>query len=282
MITTVREERLLVTSDVHLGNPLFGARRAFARFLSLACERGFSVVVNGDGVDIVQTSLRRMTRDLALCAPQFAEFARRGLRVYYTVGNHDIALEHFLTDWGVLAVAPFLNVQSGDRRIRIEHGHLYDDNFVHYPRVYDVVTGLGAFALSLSPRVFHSFSWVQTGLVALGSWRRSWGRAPDAPPDPSLPGEHPSYARAAATIAERGFDHVIFGHTHCAGSLDLGRGRTYHNTGSWEHDPHYAEIVHGEVTLRRVFEEVGGQWRRPRGSWVNVARRSSGEAAATS
>ena len=272
MITSVREERLLVVSDVHLGNPLFRARRAFARFLAYAMEQRYSVVINGDGVDIEQTSLRRMTRDLASAAPHFAAFQRAGLRVYYTVGNHDIALEHFLTDWGVVAVVPFLNVMSGDRRIRVEHGHLYDDNFVHYPRTYDVVTALGAFALRLSPRVFHSFEWVQHGLVGLGTWRRSLGRPAGAPPDPSLPNENPCYARAAATIAERGFDAVIFGHTHCPGTLPLGNGRTYYNTGSWEHDPHFAEIVSGAVTIRRVFDALGGSWGKPRGSWTQLDR----------
>ena len=272
MITTIRADRLFVISDVHLGNPLYRARRAFARFLAYALAERVSVVLNGDGVDIVQTSLRRMTRDLAEAAPHFAAFEREGLHLYYTVGNHDIALEHFLTDWGALSVVPFLNVLSGDRRIRIEHGHLYDDNFVHYPRTYDVVTALGAFALRRSPRVFRSFEWVQQGLVALGTWRRNLGRPADAPPDPALPLEHPSFARAAATIAQRGFDDVIFGHSHCAGSLLLPGGASYHNTGCWETDPYVAEISNGTVRVRRVFEVIGGRWAKPRGSWEQMDR----------
>ena len=267
MISTVREERLLVVSDVHLGNELYRARRPFAQFLRYAIEHRFSVCVNGDGVDIVQTSLRRLARDLGSCAPHFADFQRAGLRLYYTVGNHDIALENFLTDWGMLQVVPFLNVHSGDRRIRVEHGHLYDENFVRYPRTYDVVTFLGGLALKVHPRVFDSFTWVQTGLVALGRVRTWLSGA--APQPVGIPGESPAFMAAAREIAERGFDIVVLGHTHHAGEVDLGEGRRYYNTGSWQHQPFYLEIIGGETRLLPVFgHAITEGWSRDRGSWM--------------
>src|SRR5262249_52185449 len=144
VITAIREERLLVVSDIHLGNPLYRRRHRFVDFLRFACQNDYPVCINGDGVDIVQNSSARLTHDLRGCNREFAQFAARGLPIYYTVGNHDIVLEQFLDDWGVVRVAPFLNVDSGDRRIRIEHGHVYDEMFVKYPRTYDVITMLGS------------------------------------------------------------------------------------------------------------------------------------------
>ena len=254
MITATREERMLVVSDVHLGNPLYRPRRPFVEFLRYAREHDYPVCINGDGIDIVQSSIARLARDLGGCNHEFARFATRGLPIYYTVGNHDIVLEQFLDDWGVIRVAPFLNVESGDRRIRVEHSHIYDEMFVKYPKTYDVMTILGSLMLRVSPKVFRATSVFNTALIALGEWRHASHRGSD---DASrlaqaIPGERPAVLRSAQEIAERGFDAVIFGHTHRPGQVQLPNGAWYYNTGVWESNPYYAEIDHGHVALRPV------------------------------
>ena len=274
MITTVREDRLAVVSDIHLGNVVFRARRPFLEFLRHALEQDFSVCINGDGVDMMHFSLRRLSKDLATCAARFADLSRAGRRVYYVVGNHDIVLEHFLSDWGLVQVVPFLNVLSGDRRVRIEHGHLYDDLFVGWPRTYSVVTYVGGIALRVHPGLFHLFDGAQRALGALAEVPRIVLRRPARPV--RAPGERPCYADAAAEIADRGFDAVVLGHTHRAGEVDLGGGHRYYNTGSWLDDPHVLEIVEGATRLRPVFGGAGaaipGTWRRARGSWTRLTR----------
>jgi UDP-2,3-diacylglucosamine pyrophosphatase LpxH len=257
VITTVREERMLVVSDVHLGNPLFESRRPFVEFLRYAYDRGYAVCINGDGVDILQSSVTRLARDLAGCSREFGRFAKRGLPIYYTVGNHDIALEQFLDDWGVVRVAPFLNILSGDRRIRLEHGHIYDEMYVQYPRTYAVMTFLGAALLRISPRAFKSFEFVNTWLIALGEWRHSGKATSDAAMlARKIPGEEPTFMRAAIEISNRGFDAVIFGHTHRAGALEMPNGSWYYNTGLWESNPYYVAIDHGAVALHPVSDVV--------------------------
>jgi len=252
LITTVSQERMLVVSDIHLGNPLYRSRGPFVEVLQYACAHDLAVCINGDGVDIAQSSLPRLARDLAGCNREFARFARRGLPIYYTVGNHDIALELFLDDWGVLRVVPFLNLLSGDRRIRIEHGHVYDAMFVRYPRTYTVMTTLGALTLRLSPRVFRSLEVFNNALIALGEWRHSGMETTEMrlAPVRGIPGENPAFARAALEITERGFDAVIFGHTHCVGHVQFPNGASYYNTGLWHTNPHFAEVDQGRVTLR--------------------------------
>lgn len=39
-----------------------------------------------------------------------------------------------------------------------------------------------------------------------------------------ITGESPSFAQAAHELAQRGFDHIVFGHTHHVGEVDLGAG----------------------------------------------------------
>jgi UDP-2,3-diacylglucosamine pyrophosphatase LpxH len=274
MITTVREERMVVVSDVHLGNPLYRARRPFVEFLKFALNHEYSVCLNGDGVDILQTSVGRLTRDLSEAASIFAKFGRRNLRVYYTVGNHDIVLEHFLDDWGIVRCVPFLNVLSGDKRIRVEHGHVYDEMFVRYPRTFEIMTALGGFALGLHPRVFHSFKIFNTALIKAGELRWKFVTKVTDEADAlaeQIPGEKGVFLRDAKEISERGFDTVIFGHTHRAGMIELGEGRRYYNTGAWQTNPHFAEIISGEVNLYPVLGAEGavsGAWSRGRGSWM--------------
>jgi UDP-2,3-diacylglucosamine pyrophosphatase LpxH len=273
VITTVREERLLVVSDVHLGNPLYRARRPFAEFLDFAIERGVPVCINGDGVDIMQSTPARLTRDFAECASRFSEFARRGLRVYYVVGNHDIALEHFLAEWGPLSVVPFLNVLSGEKRIRIEHGHLYDVLHVRFPRTYEAMTLLGGLALRVHPRVFQGLEWINDALIALGNAQQSWLHPESRERECPVPGERAAVLEAASEIASRGFDAVLIGHTHRAGTAELANGARYYNTGYWLEHPWYAEIDHGEIALRPVLGEsapLGAEWSRARGSWSRV------------
>jgi len=54
----------------------------------------------------------------------------------------------------------------------------------------------------------------------------------------------------ATSLTRRGFDSVIFGHSHHAGSIDLGDGKQYFNTGSWLIRPDYLEIDNGKISLK--------------------------------
>jgi UDP-2,3-diacylglucosamine pyrophosphatase LpxH len=245
---------MLVVSDVHLGNPLYQPPRPFVDFMRFAVERDYSLCINGDGVDMVQSSLKSLARDLSGCNREFARFASRGLPIYYTVGNHDIALERFLDDWGVVRVAPFLNLLSGNKRIRLEHGHVYDEMFVKYPRTYAVMTALGALTLRVSPSVFRATVGLNAALIALGEWRHASWKGTDEAAElaTQIPGERASFLRAALEIVERGFDAVILGHTHRPAVVELPNGAWYYNTGLWDSDPYFAEVDCGEVTLRPV------------------------------
>jgi UDP-2,3-diacylglucosamine pyrophosphatase LpxH len=255
MITTVSEERLLVVSDVHLGNRLFHARQPFVDFLRYARTHAYNLCINGDGIDIIQTTLTQISRDMSECSGEIRKFARDGLRVYYTVGNHDIVLEHFLDDWEILRLVPFLNVLSGDTRIRIEHGHLYDASFVNFPRMYTAATVLGGMALRIHPSVYKALKHTKFVVEKLGRLI--------VPPDTSIdradiketiPNEPLMFIERADEISRHGFNAVIFGHTHCWGQVRLSSGATYVNTGCWLFEPQYAEINQGQVTLKRVAD----------------------------
>lgn len=238
MITELRSSRLVVISDLHLGNPFSRVRRRTVEFLEWASRSGYDICINGDGFDVAQVSLPFLTQDVPEVLVALKSASTRGSRVFYVVGNHDIVFEHFLSDWGFLRISPFLNVSSGPGRFRVEHGHLYDPFFVRYPRVYDFCTWLAGFALKLHPSLYKQwirFEKLRARLTGAGAGIR---------------GESREFYRAAARIEQHGFDGVVFGHTHHFGAAGLPLGGQYLNPGSWMLGSKYVLIENGVAALR--------------------------------
>ena len=250
MITDVREERLLVTSDTHIGSLFCDARRGLIRFLEYARAHGYNACINGDGIDTEYTSLRAFTAETSAFLRDLGRLTSE-MTVYYTVGNHDILLEHYVGDWGRLHLVPFLNVHSGASRIRIEHGHLYDPSMMTDPNLHH---GIRQFLCALC-RIYPPgyFCHEKYQRVRFRYVRRLLGQDLHALKSPATRDISPAFVDAAEELARRGFDAVVFGHTHYAGELPLNGNRArYLNTGSWFRDPHYVRIENGAITLQPI------------------------------
>jgi UDP-2,3-diacylglucosamine pyrophosphatase LpxH len=247
--TTVHEDRLLVVSDVHMGNALHRPRRQFLDFISFAFQNRYSVCINGDGVDIAQLSLPRLNADLVPSLRLFMRFGETGRSIYYTVGNHDIALEHFLTDMGRMKVVPFLNVHSGDLRVRVEHGHMYDGMFLKFPRTYFAFMAIGHLAIGISPGFYEGLHRFNLGFIGMAERiLAGLGLGGDAEDSISgISGERGCFGQSALDVGMRGFDAVVFGHTHLHGHKAFEEGIHYYNTGSWFSNPWCVAISHGKI-----------------------------------
>jgi UDP-2,3-diacylglucosamine pyrophosphatase LpxH len=260
MKTTVREERLLVISDVHMGNRLHRPRRPFMELVHFALENRYSLCINGDGIDIAQLSLSHLMSDLMPSVPLFLSFGKADLRIYYTVGNHDLALEHFLSDIGRMKVVPFLTVYSGDQRIRIEHGHMYDGMFLKFPRFYFFFMLVGRIAILISPHVYDVMHKVNNAIISSVEWVLSgfglFKRDAEGGEGVGIPGERECFRHGAENVGVRGFDAVVFGHTHLAGAVDLADGVHYYNTGGWFSNPHCVAIDDGRIWYGSVADIV--------------------------
>ena len=237
MIIDADEERLLVVSDLHLGSPASDAERRLVRFLDHAADLGASVCINGDGFDLLQSSFSRLVRASLPILSKLRKVQEAGGNVYYVVGNHDLVLEHFLQHVLVFTMAPFLNVRSGGRRIRVEHGHLYDPFYSRFPRTY----GFAGRAFGMTMLVHKDFYKVWS-TMADGVDRVRRQRAGDVL-------ELSPHHRAAERLLDRGFDTVVFGHTHHAEEVALPSG-TYINSGTWMHGGTYVDIDGGHAVLR--------------------------------
>jgi UDP-2,3-diacylglucosamine pyrophosphatase LpxH len=238
MITSAKSSKIVIISDIHLGNPFSNGRDEVLRFLRWAASEKYDICINGDGLEIAQASFSKLAIEIPEVVRALRDVNRMGSNVYYIVGNHDIALEHFLEDWGSLKVCPFLNLISHDQRIRIEHGHLYDPFFVKYPVLYQTLTILGGFLLDIHPNLYKW--WIK--FEKLGAHLRA--------KKSGIIGEPPEFAVAAYEICRRGFDAVIFGHTHHLGEVDLPENKKYYNSGSWLISYDFLEINNGIISKK--------------------------------
>jgi UDP-2,3-diacylglucosamine pyrophosphatase LpxH len=243
------EEKLVVVSDLHLGNPASSARTRLVAFLDHIRDTGASVCINGDGFDMLQTSFSRLAADAIPVINRLKALRADGRNLYYVIGNHDIVFEHFLDEWSLCRLSPFLNLRSGDRRIRIEHGHLYDPFFARSPNLYGIATHLARYALFAVPDTYKLWADAQRRLQDA---RRRRLHRPDAADDHThrhvtLRGS--PYHKAASMILRRGFDAVVFGHTHLAEMVTLPEG-LYVNSGNWLSGATYVQITKGELAVR--------------------------------
>ena len=232
MILDIEADRLAVASDLHLGSPVSTATRRIVPFLDQLTGAGIDVCLDGDAVDLVQAVPAKLASDARAVRDAVERLADGGAKVYVVAGNHDPLLRDQLRGWAVTAISPFLNVRSGGRRIRIEHGHVYDPFFIDHEPLYEALCRASRHAARLVPDVYRSMARWQSQVARL---RRSRGRG-----DP--------YERAAAMLLARGFDAVVMGHTHQAACVDLPEGR-YLNTGNWAHGSTYVLIDRGRATL---------------------------------
>jgi UDP-2,3-diacylglucosamine pyrophosphatase LpxH len=60
MITSIRSPKMVVISDLHMGNPFSKTTMQTMRFLRWAASEGYDICINGDGLEMAQASVGKM------------------------------------------------------------------------------------------------------------------------------------------------------------------------------------------------------------------------------
>ena len=244
----VQEDHLCVISDLHLGNPIFQKNHSLVNFLSHLARHGVSLCVNGDGMDLLQFSVPKFAQDIMSAFRSIKDFFRSGNNeIYYVLGNHDVFMKTFLEESGIFPVVSSLEVVSGDKLIHIEHGHLHDHLFQNYQKIYIKMARFFGKFLKACPELFYLYFKIELAVELLvfvlknKKLRGHTGLAQDSP----------KYLQAAREILSRGFDIVIFGHSHRHGLHILEDGKIYANAGTWtSRRSHFLEIFQGAISLK--------------------------------
>ncbi len=243
MLIDVEESRLIVISDLHLGNPYSLATRNLMSFMDYVVDGDYSLCINGDGVDILQGRLGRLTQHSIEAMDVLRKFEKSTGRLYYVVGNHDIVLEGALHTWLSEYLTPFLNVRSGRLRVRIEHGHAYDAFYVASPRIYELLGMAATPFLHIYPDIYRLWS------ASTRARMRVARMIADTSPE-----YESAEQESAAMLADRGFDVVVFGHTHRPEQIALEHGAVYLNCGNWLRGTTFVEIADDSASLLEWHE----------------------------
>ena len=244
----VQVDHLCVISDLHLGNPIFRKNHSLGNFLRHLSKNGTSLCINGDGMDLLQFSIPKFAKDILSTFKILKDFFRSGSNeIYYVLGNHDVFLKTFLEESGIFPVVSSLEVVSGDKRIHIEHGHLHDYLFQNYLKIYIKMARFFGKFVRTCPELFHAYFKIERFLewLVFGLKNKKFQELADSDQD------SPKYLQAARDILSRGFDIVIFGHSHRHGLHVLEDGKIYANAGTWtSRRSHFLEILKGSISLK--------------------------------
>jgi hypothetical protein len=125
---------------------------------------------------------------------------------------------------------------------------------VNNPELYEFLTWAAGLALQVHPGLYKfwiafekfksRYLWGQKDIKTLAA-------AIEGAPLSRIPGEHPAFREAALELSHRGFDSIVFGHTHHAGEVVLETGARYYNSGSWLMGTPFISIDHGRVSVER-------------------------------
>lgn len=232
MILDIEEERLLIISDLHLGCPASDAQVDLPSLFDEVARTRTPLCINGDGFELLTASAAGLAASGFPVLRRLQELAAQ-VPVYYVLGNHDLELEHLLLDMP-FSVSPFLNLRSGEQLIRVEHGHVYEPIWAEHQAVYEAFSRVSRFLLGRRVDVYEWFTKVHERVDDI---RRRNGA------------DRPYYHYDAAdALFQRGFDTVVFGHTHRP-EHTARPGGTFVNGGDWITKRTYVLIDGGTLTL---------------------------------
>jgi len=232
-------EKIFFISDVHLGMETDAENEkesALLEFLDAIAKPGNRLFILGDLFEFwFEYNFVIPRRHFHILA-KLDEIARRGVRIDYIIGNHDFWIDHFFEETLNITVHQHpLQTDIDGKRFFIAHG----DGMAKSDRGYRLLKRIlrNRFNIFLYRMIHPDLGF----RLALFFSRLSRGQNND-----NRFAEE--YVSAAREQFQKGFDFVIFGHTHHPYQLREDH-RLYINTGDWITHFSYAVFENGELNL---------------------------------
>jgi UDP-2,3-diacylglucosamine pyrophosphatase LpxH len=225
----------VIISDLHLGSDNCQARRLgefLERIESGAIETA-RLILNGDVFDSID--FRRLRKNHWKVLSLVRKLSDQ-IDIIWLCGNHDGSAEVISHLLGVTVRDDYV-LHSGEQRILILHGHIFDEFIDAHP----VLTWLGDVIYWLLQRLDSSHRFAK--------WAKKGSK---------------TFLRCAQKIEEKSVElarrkkctAVCCGHTHHA-AVNRARAVPYYNSGCWTESPGtYLTVVAGRVQLHSYDEET--------------------------
>ncbi len=240
--------KVVIASDFHLKSredDLDRARRErVVRFLRSLRGNADILVLAGDVFDLWFAWRTVVIRGYFPILRELADLVESGVRVVFLAGNHDFWFRGFLSDELGLEVLPDSWQATVDgKKLFVSHGDLYTSNDLRYQLFRRLIRNRPVMTLF---ELLHPD--VALGLGGLLSRTSRRARTPQ----PLLVRKRAGLRRKGAQLLERGYQVVVFGHTHEPGIEHTDKG-VIANSGDWIRNSTYVLVENGKTTLH-TFE----------------------------
>lgn len=241
--------RAYFISDAHLGANLpdvIQRERMLIDFLTRIRDDAGQLFILGDLFDFWVEYRHAIRPDYFNILHALKDLVERGVDIHYIAGNHDFALGTFLTDHIGIHIHPDAwEITTGKRHIYMTHG----DGLIAADSGYRLLKRfLRNPVLQTGYRLIHPDIGIGLALFFSGLSRgRNHHRGPRFGPV--------YYRRAAWSLAEKGFDIILMGHTHHP-EIVSHREKTYCNTGDWIKAFSYATL---DADILRLWRHRPGR-----------------------
>lgn len=236
----------ILLSDVHLQNATSVKAQLMIRFFQQQASRFENIYILGDLFDVWPGTTDYLLQSFRPVLQALGGLVRDGHKVHYLEGNHDFRLGKYFTEELGVQVYPdqILETWNG-RRIYMAHGDLgnpkeYGYRMLRYLLRQDVVH-------QIAGRIPQS--WIYE--IGNRASKLSRGFQRKVPPDEER--VRAIYRETASGWFRRGYDVVIFGHTHLPDDFREqvdGRACRYINLGDWVKHFTYLEFDGSEFYTR--------------------------------
>ncbi len=239
-------QTLYFISDLHVGQYLEDLENKKKYLLLLLFEeirfKNADLVINGDLFDFwfdYKTVIPK--RCFWLCY-ELQKLVNSGTKIHIIPGNHDYWMFTFFQEMGISIHHQALEIDLHNKRFFIAHG----DGFAPKDHGYRVVKYVFRHPLSI-----WMYRWLHpdVGVWFAEKFSRS-SRVYTTEREDSNPNlAPPVYTNVGHSILKKGYDVVVFGHTHKPELTRFEEG-TYLNIGNWITDFSYGLLEDGELSLK--------------------------------
>ena len=226
MKSNERDYKRLIISDVHMGSLHSKESKLHKLLNSVEVDE---IILAGDIIDFIR--IPTFTKHTAQLFQDISNMNRKGVKIIYVVGNHDIAFSQFVGQKiaGIEFVETY-DFEYAGRKYRIQHGDRYETGIVHWRFTMNVIS------------IFHDllervFKW------NLAAWYV----------------KHQQKKRKLRRIWDimkwnKDADVFIMGHTHIPEAViwvdENENIKTYVNLGDWVEHSTYAIIKDSQIRLK--------------------------------
>lgn len=241
----MKKVRTLFISDVHLGSSKSSADKLLGVLKLYEFE---NLVIVGDFIDL--TSLKRKfywREDHSTVIQKILRLSRKGVSVYYILGNHDYYLRSLISEGdinlgSVVICDDMVWTTLKGESIYICHG----DQFDGFVRIHPFLYSVGDVAYEWSYRINKIYNKVRN-LFGLEYWSLSSYLKKKVKNAVSFINDFK--IMSLKKIKEQGVDSIMIGHIHTPEIVKIA-GKTYYNTGDFcESCSYLIEDLSGDITL---------------------------------